>query len=88
MNSSVWSDMQHGRGQSSGSQGQRLTISLNDLRRLTEATAMSVIFKVVIERRKRKPKDDWTELDEPENRNADPCFKILVFDRRLGFTEL
>jgi hypothetical protein len=49
---------------------------------------MSVIFKVVIERRKRKPKDDWTELDEPGNQYADPCFKVLAFDRRLGFTEL
>jgi hypothetical protein len=88
MTSSVWSDMHNAGGRTTGSQGQRLTISLDDLRRLTDATTMSVIFKVTIERRKRDANDDRIESDEPEIPNLDPHFKVLVFDGRLGFTEL
>ncbi|MEV4123163.1 hypothetical protein [Micromonospora sp. NPDC049645] len=88
MNSSVWSDMKDMPGHASGSQGQRLTTSLDSLRRLADATNMSVIFEVTIERRKRGAQDDRFESDEPGSRDLGPHFKVLVFDRRLGFIEL
>ncbi|GAA4462552.1 hypothetical protein [Phytohabitans houttuyneae] len=86
--SSVWSDMSDVSGRSSGSQGKRLSMSLDDLRRLTNVTTMSVIFKVTLRRRKRDAKENRLEPDEPGTQNADPHFKILVFDEQLGFIEL
>jgi hypothetical protein len=88
MTCSVWSDMREAAGRSSGSRGQRLTTSLDSLRQLTDAAAMSMIFKVTIERRNRDAERDRDESDESEARNLNPHFKVLIYDRQLGFVEL
>ncbi|MFU8875464.1 hypothetical protein [Micromonospora sp. SL4-19] len=89
MRSYVWRDLvDRDASHTTGSQGQRLSATIESLRLLTDATNMNVIFKVTIERRRPATTGDKAESDDPASRYTEPDFKVVVFDGRSGFVEL
>ncbi|SNY25779.1 ATP-binding protein [Paractinoplanes atraurantiacus] len=88
LSSIVWSDMHDVNGRGTGTDGHRLSISLDGLRDLTRKSGMSVIFKVTLERTLRDDYKHWNGPNDPDTRIPVPNFKVLIFDEHDGFVEL